>query len=199
VFLSFVIHVHHHPIFFYLVTVILFLVSPPLFLWEWELIFLAFRFYYYWYLYYFITQNVRSSIPRVPSYYLLKPLFLLSLFLPLFSYSEVELAELEGREENDNDDERERGGRVTTMKTIKRRRKKGCAVVYSKLIHPFLSAHEPFLDDSLHHVQKNLSMMGREVRGMSSDIIQNVASNVVGVVSMYYVFPFSIPHTHTDS
>lgn len=114
----------------------------------------------------------------VPYYHLAKPLFLLSLFSPIFppsSLSDSATKLSSAAKEGDGD----RTHRSNGAEDGQRRR--GCAVVYANLLQPFLSSHESFLDESLDRAQRSLKLVGSEVTGVGSELITNVASNVVCV------------------
>jgi len=55
----------------------------------------------------------------------------------------------------------------------------GCKVVYEKLVRPFLSAHQTHIDSSLETIEGSLFQASQEIRGISSEFFQLMASNVV--------------------
>jgi len=55
----------------------------------------------------------------------------------------------------------------------------GCKVVYEKLLRPFLTIHEKNIDSSLETIEGSLVQATQEIRGISSEFFQLMASNVV--------------------
>jgi len=56
---------------------------------------------------------------------------------------------------------------------------KGCKVVYERLVRPFFSAHQSKIDSSLETIEGSFVQATQEIRGVSSEFFQQMATNMV--------------------